>query len=387
MTKRRLAILGSTGSIGTQTLDVVSRHPDLFEIELLTAYSNTTLLVEQAIKFNANSVVICDELRYKEVKEALDKHDIKVFAGASSIDDIVCGSNIDMVVTAMVGFSGLKPTISAIKAGKAIALSNKETLVVAGQIITDLARKSGSPIIPVDSEHSAIFQCLQGERADVEKLILTASGGPFIGKSRRELESVGISEALNHPRWQMGPKVTIDSASMMNKGLELIEAHWLFGAHPDNIEIVVHPQSIIHSMVQFTDGSVTAQMSIPDMRLPIQYALSYPYRIELNTNRIDFAKLARLDFFAPDPESFPAIGIAYESIKKGGNTPCAMNAANEIAVASFLNGEISFTSITEIINEVLSKFSFIKAPTLDDIYETDKQARELALEFKTKIRL
>lgn len=387
MTKRRLAILGSTGSIGTQTLDVVSRHPDLFEIELLTAYSNTTLLVEQAIKFNANSVVICDELRYKEVKEALDKHDIKVFAGASSIDDIVCGSNIDMVVTAMVGFSGLKPTISAIKAGKAIALSNKETLVVAGQIITDLARKSGSPIIPVDSEHSAIFQCLQGERADVEKLILTASGGPFIGKSRRELESVGISEALNHPRWQMGPKVTIDSASMMNKGLELIEAHWLFGTHPDNIEIVVHPQSIIHSMVQFTDGSVSAQMSIPDMRLPIQYALSYPYRIELNTNRIDFAKLARLDFFAPDPESFPAIGIAYESIKKGGNTPCAMNAANEIAVASFLNGEISFTSITEIINEVLSKFSFIKAPTLDDIYETDKQARELALEFKTKIRL
>ncbi len=387
MTKRRLAILGSTGSIGTQTLDVVSRHPDLFEIELLTAYSNTTLLVEQAIKFNANSVVICDELRYKEVKEALDKHDIKVFAGASSIDDIVCGSNIDMVVTAMVGFSGLKPTISAIKAGKAIALSNKETLVVAGQIITELARKSGSPIIPVDSEHSAIFQCLQGERADVEKLILTASGGPFIGKSRRELESVGISEALNHPRWQMGPKVTIDSASMMNKGLELIEAHWLFGTHPDNIEIVVHPQSIIHSMVQFTDGSVSAQMSIPDMRLPIQYALSYPYRIELNTNRIDFAKLARLDFFAPDPESFPAIGIAYESIKKGGNTPCAMNAANEIAVASFLNGEISFTSITEIINEVLLKFSFIKAPTLDDIYETDKQARELALEFKTKIRL
>lgn len=386
MTKRRLAILGSTGSIGTQTLDVVSRHPDLFEIELLTAYSNTTLLIEQAIKFNANSVVICDELRYKEVKEALDKHDIKVFAGASSIDDIVCGSNIDMVVTAMVGFSGLKPTISAIKAGKAIALSNKETLVVAGQIITELARKSGSPIIPVDSEHSAIFQCLQGERADVEKLILTASGGPFIGKSRRELESVGISEALNHPRWQMGPKVTIDSASMMNKGLELIEAHWLFGTHPDNIEIVVHPQSIIHSMVQFTDGSVSAQMSIPDMRLPIQYALSYPYRIELNTNRIDFAKLARLDFFAPDPESFPAIGIAYESIKRGGNTPCAMNAANEIAVASFLNGEISFTSITEIINEVLSKFSFIKAPTLDDIYETDKQARELALEFKTKIR-
>ncbi len=386
MTKRRLAILGSTGSIGTQTLDVVYRHPDLFEIELLTAYSNTTLLIEQAIKFNANSVVICDELRYKEVKEALDKHDIKVFAGASSIDDIVSGSNIDMVVTAMVGFSGLKPTISAIKAGKAIALSNKETLVVAGQIITELARKSGSPIIPVDSEHSAIFQCLQGERADVEKLILTASGGPFIGKSRRELESVGISEALNHPRWQMGPKVTIDSASMMNKGLELIEAHWLFGTHPDNIEIVVHPQSIIHSMVQFTDGSVSAQMSIPDMRLPIQYALSYPYRIELNTNRIDFAKLARLDFFAPDPESFPAIGIAYESIKRGGNTPCAMNAANEIAVASFLNGEISFTSITEIINEVLSKFSFIKAPTLDDIYETDKQARELALEFKTKIR-
>ncbi len=385
MAKRRLAILGSTGSIGTQTLDVVSKHPDLFEIELLTAYSNSTVLIEQAIRFNANAVVICDELRYEEVQNALLPHDIKVFAGSKSIEDLVQGSNIDIVVTAMVGFSGLKPTISAIKAGKTIALANKETLVVAGEIITNLAANSGAAIIPVDSEHSAIFQCLQGERAEIEKIILTASGGPFLNKSKRELESVTVAQALNHPKWQMGAKVTIDSASMMNKGLELIEAHWLFRTPSEKIKIIIHPQSIIHSMVQFTDGSVSAQMSIPDMRLPIQYALSYPYRIDLNTERIDFTTLGKLDFISPDRDKFRAIDIAYNTIKRGGNTPCAMNAANEIAVASFLNGEIAFTSIPEIIEEVLANFHFIAKPTLEDIYETDLHARELANKHKIKI--
>lgn len=386
MSKRRLAILGSTGSIGTQTLDVVSKHPDLFEVELLTAYSNTSLLVEQAIKFNANAVVICDEMRYKEVQAALVNHDIKVFAGTDSIESLVQGSNIDIVVTAMVGFSGLKPTLSAIKAGKIIALANKETLVVAGEMVTALAAKSGSAIIPVDSEHSAIFQCLQGERAEIEKIILTASGGPFLHKSKKDLEKVTVEEALNHPKWQMGAKVSIDSASMMNKGLELIEAYWLFKQPVEKIEIIIHPQSIIHSMVQFTDGSVSAQLSIPDMRLPIQYAITYPYRIDLDTARIDFTKLGKLDFIVPDREKFRAIDIAYKSITKGGNTPCAMNAANEIAVASFLNGEIPFTYIPEIIEEVISKFHYIEKPTLDNIYETDLQARELAIKHKIKLK-
>lgn len=386
MSKRRLAILGSTGSIGTQTLDVVSKHPDLFEVELLTAYSNTSLLVEQAIKFNANAVVICDEMRYKEVQAALVNHDIKVFAGTDSIESLVQGSNIDIVVTAMVGFSGLKPTLSAIKAGKIIALANKETLVVAGEMVTALAAKSGSAIIPVDSEHSAIFQCLQGERAEIEKIILTASGGPFLHKSKKDLEKVTVEEALNHPKWQMGAKVSIDSASMMNKGLELIEAYWLFKQPVEKIEIIIHPQSIIHSMVQFTDGSISAQMSTPDMRLPIQYAITYPYRIDLDTARIDFTKLGKLDFIVPDREKFRAIDIAYKSITKGGNTPCAMNAANEIAVASFLNGEIPFTYIPEIIEEVISKFHYIEKPTLDNIYETDLQARELAIKHKIKLK-
>lgn len=386
MAKRRLAILGSTGSIGTQTLDVVSKHPDMFEVELLTAYSNTTLLIEQAIRFNVNAVVICDELRYNEVQKALSKHDIKVFAGTESIEELVQGSNIDIVVTAMVGFSGLKPTLSAIKAGKIIALANKETLVVAGQMVTDLAAKSGSAIIPIDSEHSAIFQCLQGERAQIEKIILTASGGPFLWKSKNEFDNVTVSQALNHPKWQMGAKVSIDSATMMNKGLELIEAYWLFNTPADKIEIIIHPQSIIHSMVQFTDGSVSAQMSVPDMRLPIQYAISYPYRIPLDTARIDFTTLGSLDFIVPDRDKFRAIDIAYQSIRRGGNTPCAMNAANEIAVASFLNGEISFAAIPQIIEEVISRFYYIEKPTLNNIYETDLQARELAITHKIKLK-
>jgi 1-deoxy-D-xylulose-5-phosphate reductoisomerase len=376
--KRKIAILGSTGSIGTQAISVCMGHPDLLQIELLTANTNTALLIEQARACMPNSVVIADESKYQEVYDALSPLDIKVFTGIKSICDIVGGDNIDMVLTAMVGFSGLEPTVAAIRAGKAIALANKETLVAAGQIVMAMAKKYGAPIIPVDSEHSAIFQCLQGERATVEKIILTASGGPFFRKSAKELESVTIADALNHPNWKMGEKVTVDSASMMNKGLEMIEARWLFNIVPENIEIIVHPQSIIHSMVQFSDGSVTAQMSTPDMRLPIQYALTYPFRADLDTKRVDFAKLARFEFHSPDHEKFPCIGMAYEAIKKGGNIPCAMNAANEIAVEAFLNGKIQFVSIPKIIENVMIGTEFVAEPTLEDIYKTNDQARALA---------
>jgi len=376
--KRKIAILGSTGSIGTQAINVCMGHPDLLQIELLTANTNTTLLIEQARACIPNSVVIADESKYQEVSDALSPLDIKVFTGIKSICDIVGGDNIDMVLTAMVGFSGLEPTVAAIRSGKAIALANKETLVAAGQIVMAMAKKYGAPIIPVDSEHSAIFQCLQGERATVEKIILTASGGPFFRKSAKELESVTIADALNHPNWKMGEKVTVDSASMMNKGLEMIEARWLFNIVPENIEIIVHPQSIIHSMVQFSDGSVTAQMSTPDMRLPIQYALTYPFRANLDTKRVDFAKLAKFEFHSPDHEKFPCIGMAYEAIKKGGNIPCAMNAANEIAVEAFLNGKIQFLSIPKIIENVMIGTEFVAEPTLEDIYKTNDQARALA---------
>lgn len=376
--KRKIAILGSTGSIGTQAINVCMGHPDLLQIELLTANTNTALLIEQARACMPNSVVIADESKYQEVSDALSPLDIKVFTGIKSICDIVGGDNIDMVLTAMVGFSGLEPTVAAIRSGKAIALANKETLVAAGQIVMAMAKKYGAPIIPVDSEHSAIFQCLQGERATVEKIILTASGGPFFRKSAKELESVTIADALNHPNWKMGEKVTVDSASMMNKGLEMIEARWLFNIVPENIEIIVHPQSIIHSMVQFSDGSVTAQMSTPDMRLPIQYALTYPFRADLDTKRVDFAKLAKFEFHSPDHEKFPCIGMAYEAIKKGGNIPCAMNAANEIAVEAFLNGKIQFLSIPKIIENVMIGTEFVAEPTLEDIYKTNDQARALA---------
>ena len=376
--KRKIAILGSTGSIGTQAISVCMGHPDLLQIELLTANTNTSLLIEQARACMPNSVVIADESKYQEVSDALSPLDIKVFTGIKSICDIVGGDNIDMVLTAMVGFSGLEPTVAAIRAGKAIALANKETLVAAGQIVMAMAKKYGAPIIPVDSEHSAIFQCLQGERATVEKIILTASGGPFFRKSAKELESVTIADALNHPNWKMGEKVTVDSASMMNKGLEMIEAKWLFNIVPENIEIIVHPQSIIHSMVQFSDGSVTAQMSTPDMRLPIQYALTYPFRADLDTKRVDFAKLAKFEFHSPDHEKFPCIGMAYEAIKKGGNIPCAMNAANEIAVEAFLNGKIQFVSIPKIIENVIIGTEFVAEPTLEDIYKTNDKARALA---------
>lgn len=377
--KRGIAILGSTGSIGTQAIEVCLRHPDIFNVELLTARKNSKLLIEQALKLLPNAVVITEENKYKEVNDALSPHDIKVFTGMESINSLVQGDTIDIVLTAMVGFNGLESTISAIKAGKAIALANKETLVAAGSLVMSLAKEYGAPIIPIDSEHSAIFQCLQGERTKAEKLILTASGGPFLNKSLEEIETSTISDALNHPKWKMGSKVTVDSATMMNKGLEMIEAKWLFDMNPSDIEIVIHPQSIIHSMVQFKDGSVTAQLSTPDMRLPIQYALSYPYRLELETERLSFAKLGRLDFISPNKEKFPSIDIAYEAIERGGNIPCAMNAANEVAVEAFLNGQISFTQIHKITREVVDGTMFVANPKLEEIIITNAEARALAL--------
>ena len=380
MDKRHIAILGSTGSIGTQALDVVAQHPDLFEVELLTANNNSRLLIEQARRFKPNAVVICNEEKYVEVSEALDPLYIKVFAGIESVCDIVAGSGVDMVLTAMVGFSGLKPTVAAIRAGKAIALANKETLVAAGELIMSLSRECKAPIIPVDSEHSAIFQCLQGENADIEKLLLTGSGGPFRDFSREEMSSVTREMALNHPRWKMGPKVTIDSASLMNKGLEAIEARWLFGVRPQDIEVVIHPQSIIHSMVQFTDGSVIAQMSNPDMRVPIQYALTYPRRTTLNSSRLDFPTLAQLTFEKPDTRKFPCLKLAYEALSCGGNATCILNGANEVAVKAFLEGRIRFTSIPSLIEETLAAGTFIKKPALEDIFSTDFEAKRIAAE-------
>ena len=379
MEKRRIAILGSTGSIGTQALDVISQHTDLFEVELLTANNNADLLIEQALKFKPNHVVICNEDHYAKVNDALAATDTKVFAGMKSVNDLVQSSTIDMVLASMVGFSGLEPTINAIKGGKAIALANKETLVAAGSIVTRLAREYNTPIIPVDSEHSAIFQCLQGEYTPIEKLILTASGGPFRTWSKEEIAMATRAQALNHPNWDMGAKVTIDSASMMNKGLEMIEASWLFNVSPDDIEIVVHPQSIVHSMVQFTDGCLKAQLGAPDMRVPIQYALSYPQRVSLDTKRISFPELAHLDFYAPDSTRFPAIELAYAAHRMKGNMACIMNGANEIAVDAFLKDKILFHRIPQIIEKTMEKATFVPLPDIDDIYESHNQAKEIAL--------
>ena len=376
--KRHIAILGSTGSIGTQALDVIGQHEDRFQVELLTANNNSRLLIEQARRFNPASVVICNPDLYDEVAAALDPLYIKVFTGIDSICELLKDPQIDIVLTAMVGFSGLKPTIAAIEAGKAIALANKETLVAAGSLVMPLARKHGAPILPVDSEHSAIFQCLQGERARLEKILLTGSGGPFLHSTREELAAATREQALNHPRWKMGAKVTIDSASLMNKGLELIEARWLFNVDPQDIEVVIHPQSIIHSMVQFSDGCVMAQLSQPDMRLPIQFALSYPERIDLNTQRIDFARLAQLTFEKPDLERFPCLGLAYGALEKGGNATCIMNGANEVAVAAFLEGKLRFLQIPEIIATTLARCSFVAQPDLDAIYSTDFEAKRIA---------
>lgn len=379
--KRRIAILGSTGSIGRQALDVVRQHKDLFEVELLTANNSSALLIEQAMEFRPGSVVICNEAKYQEVADALQPNDIKVFTGMDSVCSLVAAEDIDIVLTALVGFSGLRPTISAIKAGKIIALANKETLVAGGSVVMDLARKYNSPILPVDSEHSAIFQCLLGATGNpISRIHLTASGGPFRTWDRDRIAAATKNEALKHPQWTMGAKITIDSATMMNKGFEMIEARWLFDTAPDKINIVVHPQSIIHSMVEFADGAVIAQLGNPDMREPIQFALSFPERLTLNNKKLDFASLQGLTFEKPDMEKFPCLSLAFEAIRKGGNVPCAMNAANEAAVAAFLKDGIRFYDIPEIISACMAGVNFVEKPTVEDLLATNAEVYRAAAE-------
>lgn len=379
--KRRIAILGSTGSIGRQALDVVRQHKDLFEVELLTANNSSALLIEQAMEFRPGSVVICNEAKYQEVADALQPNDIKVFTGMDSVCSLVGADDIDIVLTALVGFSGLRPTISAIKAGKIIALANKETLVAGGSVVMDLARKYNSPILPVDSEHSAIFQCLLGATGNpISRIHLTASGGPFRTWDRDRIAAATKNEALKHPQWTMGAKITIDSATMMNKGFEMIEARWLFDTAPDKINIVVHPQSIIHSMVEFADGAVIAQLGNPDMREPIQFALSFPERLTLNNKKLDFASLQGLTFEEPDMEKFPCLSLAFEAIRKGGNVPCAMNAANEAAVAAFLKDGIRFYDIPEIISACMAGVDFVEKPTVEDLLSTNAEVYRVAAE-------
>lgn len=385
--KRRIAILGSTGSIGTQALEVIRQHPDKLDVEVITAHSNSTLLIRQAREFMPNAVVISNESLYQRVFEALDPYDIKVYAGTASIEQLVEMESIDMVLVALVGWSGLKPTLRAIEAGKSIALANKETLVVAGELVTKLARDKGVNIYPVDSEHSAIFQCLAGEfHNPVEKIILTASGGPFRGKSHDELLYVTKEQALKHPNWNMGCKVTIDSATLMNKGLEVIEAKWLFNLGIPQIEVVVHPQSIIHSMVQFADGSIKAQMGMPDMRLPIQYALTYPQRLPSQFPKFSFDQCLQFTFEKPDKENFRCLNLAYEAIRLGGNMPCVMNAADEIAVHAFLRDEIKFMQIPELIEQCMGKVSFMNNPILSDYEATDSESRVVATELIGRFR-
>jgi len=377
--KRHIAILGSTGSIGTQAVEVVKAHPDQFQVEVLTTNNNADLLIQQAIDLKPNVVVICNEDRYDQVFSALDPLDIKVYAGAKAIASVVQMDTIDIVLTAMVGYAGLLPTIKAIEAGKSIALANKETLVVAGEIITRLAAQKGVNIYPVDSEHSAIFQCLVGEfHNPIEKIILTASGGPFRGKLRDFLASVTKAQALKHPNWTMGAKITIDSATLMNKGLEVIEAKWLFGLTPDQIDVIVHPQSIIHSLVQFEDGSLKAQMGLPDMRLPIQFALGYPNRMPSDFPRFSFLDYPTLTFEKPDLETFRNLQLAFDALHQGGNAPCIINAANEVAVDAFLHDQIGFLEISEIIESCLAKATFVQHPTYDDYVHTDDETRRLA---------
>jgi len=383
---KQLAIIGSTGSIGTQALEVVSGHSELFEVYALTANNNAELLIEQAHRFLPDTVVIANERKYPEVKEALEDLPVKVWAGADAVAQVVTAGPIDIVLTALVGYAGLRPTIEAIKANKTIALANKETLVVAGELITALANENGIPIIPVDSEHSAIFQCLNGEcHNNVEKILLTASGGPFLSKTKKELESVTINQALKHPNWNMGAKVTIDSASFMNKGFEMIEAKWLFGVKPEQIEIVVHPQSIIHSMVQFEDGSIIAQLGIPDMKLPIAYAFSYPQRLKSAAPRLDFTACKSLTFEKPNTDRFRNLTFAFEAINRGGNMPCILNAANEVAVEAFLMGKIGFLHMSDIIELTMAKTSFIAKPAYVDYVQTDTEARIIASQMITGI--
>ncbi|WP_114752714.1 1-deoxy-D-xylulose-5-phosphate reductoisomerase [Pleomorphovibrio marinus] len=375
--KRRVAILGSTGSIGTQALEVIKSQEDRFIVEVLTAQNNAELLISQAKEFQPNAVVIGNESHYSMVKEALSHAPIKVYAGDNALASVVEMDTIDIVLTALVGYAGLLPTIRAISSGKTIALANKETLVVAGQLVTRLAKEKGANIYPVDSEHSAIFQCLVGEfHNPIEKIILTASGGPFRGKDRDYLRRVTKAQALKHPNWDMGAKITIDSASMMNKGLEVIEAKWLFGLEKDEIDVVVHPQSIVHSLVQFEDGSIKAQLGLPDMRIPIQFALTYPERLKADFPRFDFSKYPSLDFEAPDLETFRNLSLAYLALEQGGNTACILNAANEIVVDAFLKDRIGFLEMSEIIEQSLQKIGFIGSPTLDDLIATDEETRK-----------
>ena len=377
--KQRLAVLGSTGSIGTQTLDIVRRYGDRFEITTLSAHSNWKKLVEQAVEFTPDNVVIADKTHYTAVRDALADHPVKVYAGSDALEQVVCSEQVDTVVMALVGYSGLFPTVSALKHGKKVALANKECLVVAGEIVTRLSAEHRAPIIPVDSEHSAIFQCLTGEHSAVEKVILTASGGPFLHRPAEELERVSVEEALNHPSWCMGAKVTIDSASLMNKGFEVIEARWLFGLRPEQIDVVIHPRSVIHSMVQFGDGAVKAQIGTPDMHLPIQYALTFPQRLPLQGPRIDFCKLGCLEFFEPDPMRFPNLALAFECLRRGGNAGAVLNAANEVAVAAFLDRKIRFTDIARINEETLGRTTLRECVSLEEYRRTDREAQQTAL--------
>ena len=379
--KKQIAILGSTGSIGTQALQVIEEHSDRYEAYVLTANNRVEELIEQARKFKPEAVVIANEAKYNQLKEALADLPIKVYAGEEALCQIVTDENIDMVLTAMVGYAGLKPTMNAIRAKKAIALANKETLVVAGELINELAQQFGTPILPVDSEHSAVFQCLAGEIGNpIDKVILTASGGPFRTYTLEQLATVTKAQALKHPNWDMGAKITIDSASMMNKGFEVIEAKWLFGVRPDQIEVVVHPQSIIHSMVQFEDSSIKAQLGLPDMRLPIQYAFSYPDRLYASFPRLDFKTCTQLTFEQPDTKRFRNLALAYEALDKGGNMPCIINAANEVVVSAFLNDRISFLGMSDVIEKCMQQVSFIEKPTYEDYVATDKLTRIMANE-------
>ncbi|MBL7875637.1 MAG: 1-deoxy-D-xylulose-5-phosphate reductoisomerase [Cyclobacteriaceae bacterium] len=379
--KKAIAILGSTGSIGTQALDVISRHTDAFEVEVLTAQNNAALLIAQAKQHKPNAVVIGNENLYQEVKDQLLPLGIKVFAGENALASIVEMDSIDLVLTALVGYSGLKPTIRAVQAGKNIALANKETLVVGGELITRLAKEKGVNIYPIDSEHSAIFQCMVGEfHNKIEKIILTASGGPFRGMKKEDLTKVTKTQALKHPNWTMGAKVTIDSASLMNKGLEVIEAKWLFGLKADQVEVVIHPQSIIHSMVQFEDGSIKAQLGLPDMRLPIQFAMTYPHRLKGDFPRFDFASYPALTFEKPDTETFRNLALAFNALGRAGNMPCVLNAANEVAVEAFLNNKLGFLQMSDIVEKCLAKMNYIAKPTYEDYVSTDNETRIIAKE-------
>ena len=385
MEKKKIAILGSSGSIGTQALEVIQEHPDQFEVEVLTVNSNADLLIGQTKKFKPNTVVIADESKYTYVKDALANEDVHVYAGEAALSQAMEAEAIDVVLTAVVGFAGLKPTLAAINAGKHIALANKETLVVAGEMVTKLARDKGVNIYPVDSEHSAIFQCLAGEfHNKIEKIYLTASGGPFRGWNAEQLANVTREQALKHPNWEMGAKITIDSASMMNKGLEVIEAKWLFGLNAEQIDVIVHPQSIVHSIVQFEDGSMKAQMGLPDMKLPIQYALAYPQRIKSDFKRFNFLNYPSLTFEAPDKKTFRNLDLAYEAMKRGGNSPCILNAANEVVVDAFLKNKLRFTEMPDVIEQCMNDVKWLSDPTLEDYLETDKNARLLANEIILK---